>query len=91
MADILVRSLILELPFRKYLCVWITRICWVRHVCFSILVPSSPLERAATCLHSLVGCEYVYFQCGFCIRELETWKGDYYILDFQFEFGTCGF
>lgn len=75
MADILVCSFILELPLCKYLCIWITCICWVRYVCFSFRVPSSPFEWAASRLHSLVGCEHVYFQCGICICELETWQG----------------
>lgn len=87
-ADILVCSFILELPFCKHLCIWITGICWVYIVCFSILIPFAPVEWFATCLHSLVGCEHIHFQCCICIRQLEAWKGTCLSCILQVEFGS---
>lgn len=87
MTDIPVCSLVLEPPFCKHLCFWITCVCWVYFVSFSILVPSAPLEWVASCLHSLMGCEHIYLQRGFCICELETWEGTS-LSCIQFEYGS---
>lgn len=76
LTDILVCPFLLEFPICKYMCIWVTCVRWICSIWFSVLVSSAPIEWATSRLHSLVGCEHIYLQCGFCIPELETWEGN---------------
>lgn len=53
----------------------VTCICGLYIICFPIIIPFAQIEWATSCLHSLMGSQYIYLQCGLCIHELETWEG----------------
>ncbi|PWA92008.1 Piezo non-specific cation channel, R-Ras-binding domain protein [Artemisia annua] len=76
---LLVCSFFMELLFCKCVRIRITWICWLHYICFPILVSFAPAKWAASGLHSLVGCQYIYIQYSFCIPERETWKAQFFL------------
>lgn len=75
LADILVCPFILEFPFHKRVCFWVTCIRWLHPIRFPFFVPFASVEWLASSLHSLMGCQHLYFQCSIHILEIETWAG----------------
>lgn len=77
LTGVLVCSFFMELLFCKCVRIRITWICWLHYIFIPILVSFAPAKWASTRLHSLVGCQYIYFQYSFFIPERETWKGNF--------------
>lgn len=75
-------SVLLEFSFCKSMCIWVTCICWIHHLCLSFIISIASIEWAAACLHSLLGHQHIYFQCSIHIFESEDWKGINYWIDY---------